>query len=128
MLVPFITAETSEAFHAFIKHKNGTCPWFELSNAKWRLEGEELPVWHPPGSGWETGAVHVEALPAFPRSKGAVPPNMRVGFLANELLDPAACSAAQLSHCLHSFCNASWPLSYNVHHCMNTWRGRIGTT
>jgi hypothetical protein len=51
-----------------------------------------------------------------------------VGFIANELLDPASCDGATLAHCVDSFCNATFPLGYLVHHCMNTWRGRIGTT
>ena len=53
---------------------------------------------------------------------------MRVGFIANELLDPPACEAAQIETCENRICAQKWPFAYIVHHCLNTWRGRIGTT
>lgn len=47
------------------------------------------------GLGWETGTVHVGALP---EAKGpTASQNMRVGFLASELLGPAAWSSATAS-------------------------------
>ncbi len=55
------------------------------------------------------------------------PEGWRIGFLANELLDPAGCGPA-LGACKLELCKQKWPLSYLIHHCLNTWRGRIGDT
>jgi Glycosyltransferase sugar-binding region containing DXD motif len=46
-------------------------------------------------------------------------------FLPNELVDPAACNAGTLEHCVHSFCNATWNSSFLVHHCGGLWRGPV---
>jgi len=121
VLVPFITPRLEPAFHAFIKYKNGTLPWFELANGNWKLPRTTLDIWHAPAARRATNEV-------FPASKTQIPENMRIGFVANELLDPASCSLAALQHCVNGFCKGTWPLSYLVHHCTNTWRGRIGTT
>jgi len=119
VLAPFITQRPEAAFHAFIKNKNGTLPWFELANGNWKLPRPTLDIWHAP-------AARRSASNTFPASDAPILEDMRIGFLANELLDPASCSAATLRHCVNGLCKSTWPLSYLVHHCTNTWRGRIG--
>ena len=66
---------------------------------------------------------------AFPESKALITPDMHVGFIANELLDPAGCSPTHLEECRRSAsrsCAKKWPMNYLVHQCLDTWRGRIG--
>ncbi|KXZ51281.1 hypothetical protein GPECTOR_13g768 [Gonium pectorale] len=137
VLVPFITQRTEPAFHEWIKNKNNTVPWYELSDMNWQLDSAAaaasgLPnaipaVWisstghskFPPGSSPGPPAIKFS-------SPADVSPNMRVGFLANELLDPPGCGGPQLEACRNGWCNTTWPHAYVVHHCMSTWRGRIG--
>jgi hypothetical protein len=52
-----------------------------------------------------------------------VPPESTFTFVNNELVDPAACNAGTLAHCHDSFCNATWPTAYVIHHCFGNWRG-----
>ncbi|KAG2423901.1 hypothetical protein HXX76_014954 [Chlamydomonas incerta] len=138
VLVPYLTARAEPAFTEFIKTKNNTVPWYQLSDRVMRLSppapgDPPLPaIWYS-GTGIgrlaQLGEAGVQALPAIPRSNfSALKPEMSIGFVANELLDPPGCGGAQLEACKQSWCNATWPQAYVVHHCMNTWRGRIGTT
>jgi hypothetical protein len=123
---PFTAHRQEPEFHRFIKQKNNTIPWFQLANGRWAFAPGAAPhaVWKSPDH-YREG---VPATTIVAASKGALGDDMRVGFIANELLDPASCSAAVLAQCKGGWCNGTWPLSYLVHHCMNTWRGRIGTT
>lgn len=121
VLVPWVSHRKEKDFYSYVKDKNGSIPWFELANGEWGADGLAAPV-------WRSREYNLQQKHSFPASTGKIQPNKRLGFIANELLDPVGCNGAALEHCKDSLCKASWPLSYVVHHCQNTWRGRIGTT
>eukprot|EP00201_Polytomella_parva_P023325 CAMPEP_0175047482 /NCGR_PEP_ID=MMETSP0052_2-20121109/5620_1 /TAXON_ID=51329 ORGANISM="Polytomella parva, Strain SAG 63-3" /NCGR_SAMPLE_ID=MMETSP0052_2 /ASSEMBLY_ACC=CAM_ASM_000194 /LENGTH=191 /DNA_ID=CAMNT_0016311363 /DNA_START=646 /DNA_END=1221 /DNA_ORIENTATION=+ len=120
VFVPWLTQNDSVEFGSYTKHKNNTIPWFELSNDNFRLESplEGFTVWKSP-------SFHGVGHSSIPY-KGKVAEDERVGFIANELLDPISCNTGAIGHCMHGLCGPSFPLNYVVHHCMSTWRGRIG--
>lgn len=128
VFVPFLTTRTEPEFHKHIKKKNNTLPYFELANGQWKLEKPlPFPIWYNPGFRGEERSKAAKAT--FPESVlGSVTEDMRIGFIANELLDPAACSSSVLESCPGRWCVNKWPQAYLVHQCLNTWRGRIGTT
>lgn len=104
--------------------KNNTIPWFELAEGSWGLrDPASLPgnatVWMTPG------AAGGRKLPErfFGKSEGQVADDLKIGFLANELLDAGVCSGAR--NCPGDVCAGQWPFAYVVHHCMSTWWGRI---
>ena len=114
------------AFHEYINHKNNTCPYFELANKNWELpapHSEQLQVWY--NKAFQRNVIKG----ALPASLRPITPSMRVGFIANELLDPAGCNGGTLDKCRskgNGSCAGMWPMNYLVHQCLNTWRGRIG--
>ncbi|KAG2489325.1 hypothetical protein HYH03_012157 [Edaphochlamys debaryana] len=139
VLVPWLTDRTEPEFHEWVKTKNNTVPWYELSD--WRMKLEELKspeqgtmpkIWYSAtGINRRAGMSDddVRGTPFFPVSATLpMPTTHRVGFVANELLDPPGCGGPQLEACKEGWCNTTWPQAYVVHHCLNTWRGRIGTT
>jgi hypothetical protein len=139
VFVPWVTRRSEKGFQEWVKDKNATVPYFHLSNGDMRLPPGQtalndptaapLKVWQAPSyDSTVASAGGGEKLPMLPASKGVIDPELTVGFVANELLDPVSCSAAALAHCLNDFCAPGFPHNYLVHHCMNTWRGRIGTT
>ena len=99
----------------------------QLSNRAWSMDPPQgFSIWWAPGA---VAYVSVEEREQqrFPRSNGSVPITRRVGFIANELLDPVSCNPRMLARdCPDGLCRAAFPFNYLVHHCMHTWKGRIG--
>lgn len=47
-----------------------------------------------------------------------------IGFLPNQIVDPGACAGSM--KCANDKCAPLWPEALYAHHCINSWRGRIG--
>ncbi|KAG1663244.1 hypothetical protein FOA52_004445 [Chlamydomonas sp. UWO 241] len=99
----------------FVMSAPGNEFWLHALNRIKRV-WKDLDAWHatgPVNRQLQRGAgKHVDVL-----KKSAVvplPASWRIGFIANELLDPVSCSEAELAHCVDALCKDSWPLSYVV--------------
>ncbi|KAG2489324.1 hypothetical protein HYH03_012156 [Edaphochlamys debaryana] len=139
VLVPWVTHRTEPAFLEYSNSKNNTVPWFELSDWRMQLAEPKTPEQGQLPAIWfsETGLRRKGRLTDRQLSKVAIippsptapqPTTYLMGFVANQYLDPPGCGGPLLEACKEGWCNSTWPQAYIVHHCLNTWRGRIGTT
>jgi hypothetical protein len=94
-LVPFVTPRA----HPDDQVTNNTVPWYGVANINERV-----------------------ATNATWRAPTTAPPEFRVGFVPNQLIDPGACKD---HHCGQETCGHVWPWAYTVHHCLGSWKGRI---